>query len=145
MSSVFIIFACGATILVAGALIFVLFVNAKKGDENSPLDEKPEYMRDLPPAETVAATKEDGEGITMFDHDQGEILAAPFAEQIEDILRAKIKADPSLQQYEIDFGTSTDQGMEIWVNGERYASVDEIPDERLKEALRSSIKKWNTG
>ncbi|RJP48219.1 MAG: hypothetical protein C4583_14750 [Anaerolineaceae bacterium] len=131
-------------IVLVGAIWFVLSVNAKRKAADSPSDEKPEYMRKMPPTETVAATKEDKEGITVFDYDYGEKLAAPFAEQIEDILRAKIKADPALRQYEIDFGTGANQSLEIWVNGKMYASVNELPDERLKEAFRSSVKKWNT-
>ena len=100
-------------------------------------------MREPPPAETLAALKEDNEAIGFFDHDEGETLAAPFAEQIEDVLRAKIKADPALQKYEIDLGTGPNQSLEIWVDGEAYPSVDDIPDERLKEAFRSAVEKWN--
>lgn len=131
-------------IVLIGAIWFVLSVNAKRRAAESPSGEKPEFLREMPPAETVAATMADNEGITVFDYDHGEKLAAPFAEQIEDILRAKIKADPALQKYEIDFGTSADHGLEIWVNGKRYGSVNELPDERLREAFRSSVEKWNT-
>ncbi|MBI5933652.1 MAG: hypothetical protein HY867_08080 [Chloroflexi bacterium] len=83
------------------------------------------------------------ESIAAFVHDEGEILAAPFAEQIEDILRAKIKADPALQKYEIDLGTGANQTLEIWVDGKPYSSVDDLPDERLKEAFRAAVEKWN--
>ena len=134
-----------AALVLAGLAWYFLFANAKKRTSRPPTGEKPEYMREMPPAETVAATMEDNEGITVFDYDHGERLAAPFAEQIEDILRAKIKADPALQQYEIDFGTGANQSLEIWVNGKMYPSVNELPDERLKEAFRSSVKKWDTG
>jgi hypothetical protein len=137
------------TILIAGVaavavvgiiLIYLIFASRKKASDSSS-EEK--FMRELPPAETMAATKEDNEGITFFDHDEGEKLAAPFAEQIEDIFRAKVKADPALQKYEIDFGTDENKALEIWVDGKAYASVDELPDERLKEAFRSAVEKWN--
>jgi len=141
------------TILIAGAiavlivivLLVPLFIKSNKVDLLPVTGEKPEYMRDMPPAETVATTLEDGEGITIYDFDQGEKLAAPFAEQIEDILRARLKADPILKKYEIDFGTSADHSLEIWVNGEKYMSVNELPDEGLKAAFRASVKKWDAG
>ena len=132
----------GIAVLVVLALLVPLFVKTNKVNLLPRTDTKPEYMRQLPPEETVAATMADGEGITVFDFDKGEKLAAPFAEQIEDILRAKLEADPALKKYEIDFGTSDDNMLEIWVNGEKYVNINELPDEALKEAFRSSIKKW---
>lgn len=96
-------------------------------------------MRDMPPRETVAAALEDGEEITVFDYDHGEKLAAPFTEQIEDVFRAKIKADPALEHYEIDFGTSDSHALEIWVNGKKYPGINELPDARLKRAMRQAV------
>jgi hypothetical protein len=133
----------GVALLVVIVLLIPVLRGSNKVDLLAPTNEKPEYMRDMPPAETVAATIEDGEGVTVFDYDEGEKLAAPFAEQIEDILRAKLKADPELSKYEIDFGTSEDNTLEIWVNGKKYMSISELPDERLKEAFRIAVKQWN--
>lgn len=132
----------GIAVLVVLALLVPLFVKTNKVNLLPRTDTKPEYMRQLPPEETVAATMADGEGITVFDFDKGEKLAAPFAEQIEDILRAKLEADPALEKYKIDLGTSDDNTLEIWVNGEKYVNINELPDEALKEAFRSSIRKW---
>ena len=130
-------------LLVVIVLLVPVMQRANKVELTAPSDTKPEWMRDMPPAETVAKTLADGEGITVFDYEHGEKLAAPFAEQIEDILRAKIKADPALQKYEIDLATGANQALEIWVDGKPYASVDDLPDERLKEAFRSAVEKWN--
>lgn len=127
-------------VLIIGILGYLVFTS-KKNASDSPSAEG--YMRVPPPAETVIAAKEDNEAVGFFDHDEGERLAAPFAEQIEDILRAKIKADPALQKYEIDFGTDENQALEIWVDGKAYASINDLPDERLKEAFRSAVEKWN--
>lgn len=132
----------GIAVLVVLALLVPLFVKTNKVNLLPRTDKKPEYMRELPPKETIAATLADGEGITVFDFDKGEKLAAPFAEQIEDILRAKLNADPALKKYKIDLGTSDDNTLEIWVNGEKFVNINELPDEALKEAFRSSIKKW---
>jgi hypothetical protein len=134
----------GIAILVVIVLLIPVFRKSNKVDLLPLTNEKPEYMRDMPPAETVAATLEDGEGITVFDFDEGEKLTAPFAEQIEDILRAKLKADPALSKYEIDLGTGENNLLEIWVNDVKYLGISELPDERLKQAFRDSVKQWNT-
>jgi len=132
----------GIAVLVVIVLLIPLFVKSNNVNLLPHTGKKPEYMRELPPEETISATLEEGEGITVFDFDKGEKLAAPFAEQIEDILRAKLNADPALKKYKIDFGTSDDHTLEIWVNGEKFVNINELPDEALKETFRASIKKW---
>lgn len=139
--SVTMLFAVAVAITLVGGILVYLVSASRKKSSDAFSEEK--FMRDLPPAETMAATKEDKEGITFFDYDKGEKVAAPFAEQIEDILRAKIKSDPALQKYEIDFGTDANKALEIWVDGKAYAGVDELPDERLKDAFRAAVEKWN--
>ena len=133
----------GVALVIVIALLIPVFRGSNKVDLTPPTNEKPEWMRDMPPAETVAATTKEGKGITIYDEDEGEKLAAPFAEQIEDILRAKIESDPELSKYKIDIGTSDDNALEIWVNDKKYTSISDLPDERLKAAFRASIKKWN--
>ncbi len=130
-------------LLIVIVLLIPVFRNSNKVDLLPITDKKPEYMRDMPPAETVKTTLEHDEGITIFDYEHGEKLAAPFAEQIEDILRAKLQADPELLEYEIDFGTAPDSTLEIWINGKKYKSISELPDERLKVAFRAAVKQWN--
>ena len=132
-------------VLVAIALIIPVFRKARDVNLTESTDEKPEWMRSTPPAETQAATKADGEGVTLYDHDADEKVAAPFAEQIEDILRAKIEADEYLNQFNIDFGTASDGGLEIWVNGEMYTDVKALPDERLRQAFQEAIEQWDKG
>jgi len=75
----------------------------------------------------------------------GEALASPFAEQIEDVVRAKLDADPALKKYQIDFGTAPDGSLEIDVDGKKYAGIDAIPDERLREVIRGAVKAWEKG
>ena len=133
----------GAALLLIIALLIPVFRSSNKVDLTSPTNEKPEWMRDMPPAETVAATMKEGKGITIYDYDEGEKLASPFAEQIEDIFRARIQADPELAKYNIDFGTDADHTLEIWVNAKKYKKISELPDERLKAVIRQAIKNWN--
>jgi hypothetical protein len=140
------------TILVLGAIVILVsvgllafvFMKSNEVQLTGKTDSKPEWMHSEPPQETMNATRADGEGVTSFDHDTGERLAAPFAEQIEDILRAKLDSDP-FNKFEIDFGTGKDGSLEIWVNGKMYASVDEIPDAGLKQAFHEAVEKWEKG
>jgi hypothetical protein len=107
--------------------------------------QKPEWMRTTPPPETVAATQADGEGVTLYDYDEGEQVAAPFAEQIEDIIRARLSADPALAALNMDLGTAADGRLEIWLDGERYTDISLLPNERLRQAIEHAIEEWNAG
>ena len=134
----------GVALAVVVAAIIVFFWRARRLNltrTKSP-DEKPEWMRTTPPAESVAASQADGEGIALYDFDLGEKVAAPFAEQIEDVLRALMAADPSLAAVDVDLGTSSDGGLEIWVEGQRYTNIDLVPNERLRQAIHQAIEQW---
>jgi hypothetical protein len=132
--------------LIAIAVVVVVFVLMfqKRGavDLTSPTEEKPEWMRQMPPAATVAATKADGEGVQVYDHDAGERIAAPFVEQIEDIVQAALEKHPDLKKYKVDFGTAPDGSLEIWIDETKYTSVDELPDEGLKALVKDAIETW---
>jgi hypothetical protein len=106
-------------------------------------DEKPVWMRTTPPSETIEATRADGKGITVFDHDPGEVVAAPFAEQIEDILSAKLRADPALSSFVVDLGTGPEGELKIVVNDKSYTDIEQIPDERLRQAFRQAVEEWD--
>ena len=129
---------------IAVAILMVAWVAARAGhvDLTHSGDEKPEWMRTTPPAETSAATKADGEGVQLFDLDPGEGLASPFAEQIEDILRAKLAADPELSHYRVDLGSTPDGSLEISVDGKKYAGIEKLPDARLQELFRQAVEAW---
>lgn len=142
--STLILIAGGVMVLISVVLLALVFLKSNQVNLTEKTDGKPEWMHALPPEETVAATMKDGEGITLFDLDEGEKLAAPFAEQIEDILRAKAENDPYLKSFDIDFGTSSDGGLEIWVDGTKYDGVASLPDEKLKETLLQVVKDWNS-
>lgn len=139
----------GAVGVLAIALIliivvfFFLFKKSNTVNLTGNMEDKPAWMRDMPPAETLGALLREGKKVTVFDHDEGEQLAAPFTEQIEDIFRAKIEADPDLNHYQIDLGSAPDGTLEIWVNDKKYTNVNDLPDNRLKKAFRESVTQWN--
>jgi hypothetical protein len=130
-------------ILISVGLLALMFMKSNEVQLTGKTEDKPEWMKSTPPQETLSATRADDEGVTLYDHDTGERLAAPFAEQIEDILRAKLDSDP-FNKFEIDFGTGKDGSLEIWVDGKMYVSVDQIPDKGLKQAFHEAVKKWES-
>jgi hypothetical protein len=143
--------ASGIVIAIVG-LLAVVFVVAlliwtiKKTREKTlipPGEQKPDWIRSMPPAETLAATHEENKNFQIFDHDTGEKLASPFAEQIEDILTSMLKKDPSLKSYKIDLGTAPDGALEIWVNETKYNNIEALPDPRLKEFFQAAVERWN--
>jgi hypothetical protein len=131
----------GIVVLISAGLLALMFMKLNQTNLTRKTDGKPEWMHSEPPQETMDATRADNEGVTSFDYDAGERIAAPFAEQIEDILRAKLNSDP-FNKFKIDLGTGADGSLEIWVNGKMYASVDDLPDEGLKQAFQEAVKKW---
>ncbi len=109
-------------------------------DTQSP-DEKPEWMHTTPPQESQIATQAQG-GIGIYGQETNEKLAAPFAEQIEDILRQRLHSDSALSTLNVDLGTSATGDLEIWVDGQCYTAIDNLPNERLRQAFREAIDKW---
>jgi hypothetical protein len=134
----------GVIIVVMVLLLVPVFMKSRKVNLTGKTDEKPEWMRSTPPAETMKATLAENEGVTLYNQDADENIAAPFAEQIEDILRAKLDSDP-FNKFKIDLGTSEDGSLAIWVNETKYLSVNDLPDEELKQAFLEAVKKWEEG
>ncbi len=138
-----IVIGIASVVAVVVILALLMWRSRQVNLTDAPPNEKPERMRSTPPPETVAVTRTDREGITLYDYDRGEQLAAPFAEQIEDILRSQLSADPELCFYDVDFGTAPDGGLEIHVGGECYTDIEQIPDERLRAAIKRAIAAYN--
>jgi hypothetical protein len=129
-------------VVIAVCVLLVLRLRRVNLTHSQSPDQKPEWMGTTPPVETIAATQADGESVMLYDYDPDEEVAAPFAEQIEDILRARMSVDPTLAAIDVDLGTTSEGGLEIWVDGKRYTDVNFLPDERLRQAFRQAIERW---
>jgi hypothetical protein len=134
----------GAVLVVVALVVAYVVLVRRRADFTPPVPpgEKPEWMRTTPPAETNDALREDGEPAALYDHDPGEQVAAPFTEQIEDVLRARLGADPALARFDVDLGTGPGGEIEFWVDGRCYEGIGSIPDERLRGAIREAIGDW---
>jgi hypothetical protein len=132
----------GLSILVIVGIMAWLVNRTRQFDITPTSDDKPEWMRSNPPRETIVATKVQGAGVGLYGQEEGEQLASPFAEQIEDILRAELAKDPELAALKVDLGTAKDGGLEIWVDGESYSDLETLPNKHLREAIRRASQKW---
>ena len=108
-----IVIAAVAAVLVVVAVAFV-FWRANQVDMTGTGEDKPDWVRSTPPPQTLAATHARQKDFQMFNHHEGERLASPFAEQIEDVLEALLREHPELNHYHVDLGTAPDGGLEIW-------------------------------
>lgn len=139
-------------VLVAGgiAVLAVLILLLMLGGRTRKLDldrseeglSKPEWVQSSTPAETIEQLRADGESYQLFDRDPSERLAAPFAEQIEDIIHNLLQQSPELSDVRVDLGTAQDGMLEIWINETLYNSVDELPDEKIRQVFRTAIARW---
>ena len=54
-------------------------------------------------------------------------------------------ADPSLREVKIDFGSTSDGALEIWIDDERYLDVDAIPKEKIRTIIHEAVRSYNEG
>ena len=141
--SIIVIGLAGVALVLIIVVFIFLFRNSKAVNLTGNAEDKPDWMRTTPPAETLGVLLREGKKITVFDYTEGEKVAAPFTEQIEDIFRAKIEADPNLNHFKVDLGSAPDGTLEIWVNDKKYTNVNDLPDNKLKRAFRDSVTQWN--
>jgi heme exporter protein D len=143
-----VVWVAGGVSVVVIVVVYVIFVLQRRRVDlthSRSLDQKPEWMRTTPPSETVAATQARGEGIGLYGRDPGERFAVAFAEQIEDIVHARLSEDPTLSEVKVDFETAPTGELEIWVDGESYTDVGSIPNERVREIIRQAVESWGQG
>jgi hypothetical protein len=75
--------------------------------------------------------------------ESGEQVASLVAEEIEELVRAKLAAYPDLAGTDLDFGTLPDGSIDIRINGTQYREVDSIPDSRVRDAIRAAVATFN--
>ena len=75
--------------------------------------------------------------------DSNEMSASVVSEQIEEMVKQKLAQYPDLSSVRLDFGTGVDESLVIWVGDQRYNEVQEIPDERIRNAITESVQAFN--
>jgi hypothetical protein len=69
--------------------------------------------------------------------------ASLIAEQIEEMVKKKLESYPDLADTVFDFGTDAKGEIDIWVNKKRYDQVEDIADERIREAIKAAVATFN--
>lgn len=113
-------------ILFFSALLYGLLMQRRKGDADRPVADWVDSLSSQAP-----------EG--------GERIASPISEAIEGMVQGRMRDDPALQDQRIDFGTSPDGTLEIWIDDERYVDVDAIPDENIRTLIQEAVRAYNKG
>ena len=72
-----------------------------------------------------------------------ELQAAPISEAVEDLVNQRLASLPGLARTRVDFGTAADGSLEIWIGEQRYTSVDEIRDPRIRQAVADAVASYN--
>lgn len=72
-----------------------------------------------------------------------DLPSAPASEAIEDLVKQRLKKIPGLANTPVDFATAPDGSLSIWIGSDRYASVEEIRDPRIREAVREAVAGFN--
>ena len=73
----------------------------------------------------------------------GELQASPIAEAVEERVKQILMSEGNPLALKVDFGTSEDGSLEIWVDDVRYASVNEIRDEPIRRAVQQAVEEFN--
>lgn len=116
-------------VLVLMALLYGVLMQRRRGASNRTAASAPDWVG------SVSSSAPSG----------GERLASVISEQIEDLVRSRIQADPALQGMDIDFGTSGDGGLEIWLDGVCYTDIASIPDTRIQVIIQGAVAAYNQG
>jgi hypothetical protein len=126
-SGVMVLVALGLSML-AALLIVAGYNRLRRGAQ--PLPEKPSR---------VSAGTHRPAGVP------GERMASAPAEMLQSIVRRDMASDPAFAGRSIDFGTAPDGSLEIWLDGQSYPGVDQIPDTRLRALIARSAEEFNRG
>lgn len=72
----------------------------------------------------------------------GRMPTINLAEEINEIVQHRLRLAPPAEPVRVDITSKPDGGININVNGQVYASPDEISSPEIKELIKQSIKEW---
>ncbi|MEJ5223032.1 MAG: hypothetical protein WHV44_01150 [Anaerolineales bacterium] len=133
----------GPASIIISVLLVVIFLaigviialsGRKLGSVAPPESHKPDWVR---------AAAEQSVASTPLPDGNPERIASPAAEAVEALLQEALAAHPELSHYHVDLGSAPDGSLEVWVNGEKFDSIEALQDERLKQLFREVVVKFN--
>ena len=113
-------------ILFFSALLYGLLIQRRRGDADRPVADWVGSLNSQAP-------------------EAGERIASPISEAIEAMVQDRMREDPAFKDQRIDFGSSPDGTLEIWINDERYSNVDAIPNENIRTIIQEAVRAYNQG
>ncbi len=69
--------------------------------------------------------------------------SSAISEQIEEIVKVKLKQHGNLADVHIDFGTVSDGTIDVWVDGQQFDNPEDIPDERIRQVIQEAVAEFN--
>lgn len=141
MDAFYMLVIIGGIILLGFLLVGWILVRGRR-NRVSPASNPPDQTTPAPQNNSAPAPKETTTAVPSHRLDEGEHIAAPFAEQIEDQLHTLLQQNPDLAHHQVDLGTAADGSLEIWVDGQGYSSINQLPDDRLQLLFQQAIERW---
>lgn len=65
------------------------------------------------------------------------------SEQIEQMVIDRLRQYPDLAGVKLDFGTMPDGTIDVWVGDVQYDDPEDIPDARIRQAIRDAVAEFN--
>lgn len=75
--------------------------------------------------------------------EKDELAASLTSEQIEEIVKMRLKDFSDLASVRLDFGSASDGSLQIRIDESTYTSVEEIPDASIRQAIRDAVENFN--
>jgi hypothetical protein len=75
--------------------------------------------------------------------DEGERRATILSEQIEEQVKAILEADGTTMDIKVDFATAMDGSLEIWIDDARFTEIEDIPNEKIRAAIKQAVEDFN--
>jgi hypothetical protein len=119
------------------------FVRLAGGMVTPPPAPQPPPAAAPPPAPEVAEARPQAKARGM---DKGEEEEQPgpksIAEEIEELLQARLAAAPELARRRIHIHEAVGGGVTIEVDGKHYGGIDEVTDDEVQEFIQAVIQEW---
>ena len=80
---------------------------------------------------------------SFCERDHGAGGPGQLGQHIEEMVRERLKSYPDLENVSMDFGSGVDSSLQVWVESVRYDRIQDIPDERIRQAVADAVEEFN--
>jgi hypothetical protein len=72
-----------------------------------------------------------------------ELESSLVSEQIEERVKEILAEHGIVHERSVDFGTSSDGSLEMWIDEKVYTDVSQIPDKTIRNAVTQAVEEFN--